>query len=88
MERQQQMASQEAFKYSIIKQIADNTGIAASYVRNEANHTSRQERIQSMFNAPGQEIEVYTFHVQDLSPYESSPEFGSPATSEYVDISR
>eukprot|EP00972_Heterocapsa_arctica_P072540 10711101-Heterocapsa_arctica.AAC.1 len=45
MERQQQMMASEQYKQHLIKQIAVNTGIAASDLRSDTDLQNRQDRV-------------------------------------------
>ena len=52
MEKQQEMASKEAFKESLLKQIAINTGANLSELRSDSHQENRTERINNAIGLP------------------------------------
>ena len=52
MEKQQEMASKQAFKESLLKQIAINTGANLSDLRNEHDQETRTERVNNAIRLP------------------------------------
>ena len=54
MERQQEMASKEAYKEHLLKQIATNTGANINDLRNESHQERRTDRINQALNPNAQ----------------------------------
>ena len=91
MEKQQEIASKQAFKESLLKEIAINTGSNLSDLRSDSHQEMRDERIRefSTSSRPSQP-EAYDPPRDDFTPFDTpSPFYETPALSDYSDrISR
>ena len=90
MERQQELASKEAFKESLLKQIAINTGSNVSDLRSDSHQENRTERInnairQSLLDFPSCASFDMAKDDDDDTPYDTP--FNTPArpTADYSD---
>ena len=86
MERQQEMASKQAFKESLLKEIAINTGSNLSDLRNDSHQEIRTERIREFSTPIRSRPETYDLSGgDDFTPFDtpSSPFFETPALSDY-----
>ena len=88
MEMQQEMASKQTFKQSLLKQIAINTGSNLSDLRSDSHQEMRDERIRE-FTTPIRpyQPENYDLSRDDFTPLDtpSSPFYETPALSDYSD---
>ena len=89
MERQQELASKEAFKESVLKQIAKNTGSNLSDLRSDSHQENRTERINNAIRPLPDFPSWATFDMarsdDDGTPYDTP--FNTPArpTADYSD---
>ena len=86
MERQQEMASKQAFKESLLKEIAINTGSNLSDLRSDSHQEMRTERIREFTTPIRSRPETYDLSGgDDFTPFDtpSSPFFETPALSDY-----
>ena len=66
MEKQQEMASKEAFKESLLKEIAINTGSNLHDLRSDSEADRRRERFDSLITPPrNNRPETYDMSVND-----------------------
>ena len=89
MERQQEMASKQAFKESLLKEIAINTGSNLSDLRSDSHQEMRTERIREFTTPIRSRPETYDLSGgDDFTPFDtpSSPFFETPARSYYSNI--
>ena len=87
MEKQQEMASKHAFKESLLKQIAINTGSKSFDLRSDSHQEMRDERIRE-FSTPSRpsQPEAYDPPRDDFTPFDTpSPFYETPALSDYSD---
>ena len=85
MERQQEMANKQAFKESLLKQIAINTGSNLSDLRSEHDQETRTERIN---NAIGTLPEFPSWASYDMARDDGDSSYdtpGQPPTADYSD---
>ena len=89
MEKQQEMASKQAFKESLLKQIAINTGANLSDLRNEHDQETRTERVNNAIRPLPDFPSWASFDMarddDDDTPYDTP--FNTPArpTADYSD---
>ena len=86
MEKQQEMASKEAFKESILKYIAINTGANLSDLRSESHQELRTDRIREFTTPIRYRPETYDIAGSDeFTPFDtpSTPFYETPALSDY-----
>ena len=88
MEKQQEMASKQAFKESLLKQIAINTGSNLSDLRSEHDQETRTERIN---NAIGTLPDFPSWATYDMARDDGDSSYDTPfntpgqATADYSD---
>ena len=86
MEKQQEMASKQALKESVLKDIAINTGPNLSDLRSESNQEMRTDRIREFTTPMRSRPETYDMTGgDDFTPFDtpSSPFYETPALSDY-----
>ena len=85
MEKQQEMASKQAFKESLLKELAINTGSILSDLRSESHQEMRTERIREFTTPMRSQPETYDLPRDDFTPFDtpSSPFYETPALSDY-----
>ena len=88
MEKQQEMASKQAFKESLLKEIVINTGSNLSDLRSESHQEMRTERIREFTTPITIRSRPETFDLtggDDFTPFDtpSSPFYETPALSDY-----
>ena len=90
MQIQQESASNEAFKESLLKQIAVNTGVDLSDLRTDSNAETRTERVNRAigkgYGTDPTKTETYDMSQNDDDGYFDTPAdtpYGAPATSDY-----
>ena len=86
MEKQQEMASKQAFKESLLKDIAINTGANLSDLRSESHQELRTDRIREFITPMRSRPETYDIAGSDeFTPFDtpSTPFYETPALSDY-----
>ena len=86
MEKQQEIASKQAFKESLLKEIAINTGSNLSDLRSDSHQEMRDERIREFTTPVRSRPETYDLtRGDDFTPFDtpSSPFYETPALSDY-----
>ena len=86
MEKQQEMASKHAFKESLLKQIAINTGSNLYDLRSGSHQEMRDERIREFITPNRSQPETYDLPRHDFTPFGTpSQVYETPALSDYSD---
>ena len=86
MEKQQEMASKQAFKESLLKDTAINTGANLSDLRSEPHQELRTDRIREFTTPLRYRPETYDIAGSDeFTPFDtpSTPFYETPALSNY-----
>lgn len=86
MEKQQEIASKQAFKERLLKDIAINTGSNLFDLRSESHHEMRTDRIREFITPMRSLPEIYDMTGgDDFTPFDtpSSPFYETPALSDY-----
>ena len=86
MEKQKEIASKQAFKKSLLKDIAINTGSNLSDLRSESHQELRTDRIREFTTPMRSGPETYDMTGgDDLTPFDtpSTPFYETPALSDY-----
>jgi len=80
MERQQEMASKEAYKEHLLKEIAKNTGSNLHDLRNDAHHELRRDRVESLITTPTRP-QTFDMTIDDYD--DDGASFDTPLVSDY-----
>ena len=73
MEKQREMTSNQAFKESLLKQIAINTGSNLFDLRSDSNQEVRPERIRESITPIRSQPETYDLPRDDFTPFDTPP---------------
>ena len=71
MQLQQEEASRHAFKESLLKQIAINTGSNSSGMKNDSDADSRKDRVNRAFATPPMKPKPFDMTLMDDTPFET-----------------
>ena len=79
MEKQQEMASKQAFQESLSKQIAINTASNLSDLRSDSHQEMRDERMREFITPIKSQPETYDLSRDDFTPFDTpSPFYETP----------
>ena len=84
MQLQQEEASRHAFKESLLKQIAINTGSNLSDMKNDSDADNRKDRINRAFTTPPMKPKSFDMTLMDDTPFET-PHYEQSIASDLSD---